>query len=56
MLPCGQRAIETVERLRKSTNEFTNTLLEITGPIDMTNLPNPFDVERELERKNDEEK
>jgi hypothetical protein len=45
MLPCGQQGIEAIERLERSRREFTKTLLDIVLPVNMNDLPNPFDGE-----------
>lgn len=44
MMRSGRRAIEAVERLQKSENEFTKTLLDIVRPVNMNDLPNPYDA------------
>jgi hypothetical protein len=32
-------------RLENASDEFTRTILEIVGPVDMNDLPNPYDDE-----------
>lgn len=48
MLPCAEKAVQEVERMnreKKRRQQFTIDLFEIVKPINLRDLPNPYDEE-----------
>jgi hypothetical protein len=55
MLESAKLAIDAMERLKRSSDAFTKTLIEIATPVDIGSWPNPYDDESFLDGSEDGE-
>lgn len=53
MLESAKLAIDAMERLKRSSDAFTKTLIEIATPVDIGSWPNPYEDPLWLDQDDD---